>query len=78
MDPSANGAPVGVGLLGLGVVGSAVAASLTSADARQRGIRLCAALVRDPSRKRAVEYQLVIIKRDTLVLKPDRQRVVGK
>jgi homoserine dehydrogenase len=53
-DGHSKNAPIGVGLLGLGVVGSAVASSILSAEGQANGLHLCGALVRDPSRKRAV------------------------
>ncbi|MDP6822171.1 MAG: homoserine dehydrogenase [Dehalococcoidia bacterium] len=73
-----NEAPVGVGLLGLGVVGSAVAASLLSADGQRSGLRLCAALVRDPSRPRAVELPsgTMTTDPDSLLASPDVDIVV--
>ena len=52
---SPNNAPVGIGLLGLGVVGSAVASSILSAEGQRRGLRLCAAVVRDTARQRGIE-----------------------
>ena len=55
MSAHEGSAHVGVGLLGLGVVGSAVAASVLSEDGQRRGLELRGALVRDPSRQRAVE-----------------------
>ncbi|MBT5319823.1 MAG: homoserine dehydrogenase, partial [Chloroflexi bacterium] len=55
MNETNGSAPIGIGLLGLGVVGSAVAASVLSNDGQKRGLKLCGALVRDASRQRAVE-----------------------
>jgi homoserine dehydrogenase len=53
-DGHSTNAPIGVGLLGLGVVGSAVASSILSNQGQANGLRLCGALIRDPSRKRSV------------------------
>ena len=64
MDRRATGAPAGIGLLGLGVVGSAVASALQPAGGHGRGPRLYAALVRDRSRQRAVELPSELITTD--------------
>ena len=50
-----NSKTIGVGLLGLGVVGSAVATSVLSGYGRRSGIELRSALVREVSRQRSVQ-----------------------
>ena len=77
-DAPSNSAPVGIGLLGLGIVGSAVTSSILSAEGQRRGLRLCAALVRDRARKRGVEIPEGTLSTDpeTVLGSPDVDIVV--
>ena len=68
----ANVSAVGVGLLGLGVVGSAVAKALLSRDQskeRKIPLALVSALVRDPNKKRSIDL-------DQSILSDDPQAVI--
>ena len=78
MDKRGPGAQVGIGLLGLGVVGSSVATALRSPVGRDHNLRLCAALVRDSSRQRAVDLppEMVTTDPDAILDSPDIDIVV--
>ena len=68
----ANVSAVGVGLLGLGVVGSAVAKALLSRDEskeRKIPLALVSAVVRDPNKKRSIDL-------DQSILSDDPQAVI--
>jgi homoserine dehydrogenase len=77
-DELSNNAPVGIGLLGLGVVGSAVASSILSTEGQRRGLLLCATLVRDTARKRNVEIPAGTLSTDpeTVLGSPDVDIVI--
>jgi homoserine dehydrogenase len=65
--------PLGVGLLGLGTVGSGVARVLTTKrDALERRIgrpvRICRVLVRDPSKERSIDLDMPVVTDVDLVL----------
>ncbi|MEC9292981.1 MAG: homoserine dehydrogenase [Chloroflexota bacterium] len=73
MSARANVAPIGIGLLGLGVVGSAVAKAVLSWDKSQdRNIPLAlvGAVIRDPNKKRSIDI-------DQSILSDDPQAVIG-
>lgn len=55
MSGRGHGTSIGIGLLGLGVVGSAVASAVISSRKNGSELNLRSALVRDPSRQRAVK-----------------------
>ena len=69
----ANVSAVGVGLLGLGVVGSAVAKALLSRDESKEckiPLALVSAVVRDPNKKRSIDL-------DQTILSDDPQAVIN-
>ena len=75
---SPNNARGGIGLLGVGVVGSAVASAILSTEGQRQGLRLCGAVVRDTTRQRDVELPADMLSSDpdTVLGSPDVDIVV--